>query len=313
MPKFNVTKLNVHDRNSTSGPDGMQVDASIVVQNDFPIDFSIPTLGFKLMVENCLPEEPKIVLAEAVVEPADIRSRQDVTVSATGYVQKPSDDLIDICPESGKSPLDTLLGGYIRGHTITVYVRGSDIQPEGTPKWLSDVLKGLVVPFPFTGHSFGNIIKNFTMEDVSFNLPDPDSDSDSPEVSANIKAVINLPEEMNFSVNVTRIRATSDVFYKKKKIGEIDLRKWQPASSTPLVAPNEPPMLQVESGINKAPLKITDDDAFTDILQHLLFGQEVVLKVKALVDVEIDTALGVLTVQEIPAEGDVPVKRGSFF
>jgi hypothetical protein len=222
--------------------------------------------------------------------------------------------LTEICPSSGKSPLDTLLGGYIRGNTITVYVRGSDIQPEGTPPWLRDVLRGITVPFPLTGHSFGNVIKNFTMENLSFSLPDPDSDSDDPQISANIKAVITLPQEMNFAVDVQHIRATADVYHKKTKVGVLDLKKWQPASSSPLPAgPGESPMLLVESQIEKAPLTITDDDAFTDIIQKMLFGQIVMLKVKALVDVEINTALGILTIQEIPAEGDVPVKRGSFF
>jgi hypothetical protein len=314
MPRFNITRLNFHDKNGTDAPEGMVVDASIKIENDFPIDLSLPSLSFSLLVNNCLPEEPKILLADATVQHSLIHSREDVTVNATGFVRKPSDSLTEICPQSGKSPLDTLLGGYIRGHRITVYVRGADNQPEGTPSWLSDALSSLVIPFPFTGHSFGNVIKNFTLSDLSFNLPDPDSDGVSPEISAMIKAVITLPEEMNFAVNVKHVRATADVFHKGKKVGVINLRKWQNATSTPL--PNEdgePPMLLVESEIDKAPLEITDDDAFTEIVQQMLFGKKVSLLIKALVDVEIDTSLGILTVQEIPAEGVVPVKRGFLF
>jgi Protein of unknown function (DUF3712) len=117
---------------------------------------------------------------------------------------------------------------------------------------------------------------------------------------------------MNFSVDVQRVRATSDVFYKKQKMGELNIREWQPARSTPLEGAGGKPLLLVESEIKDAPLTITDDDVFTDVLQALLFRRKVTLNVKAKVDVEIDTALGALTVQEIPAEGEVPVNSGFY-
>jgi hypothetical protein len=314
LPKFNVTKLNFKEGTLPGGTKGMTSKASIVVQNDFPLDFTVPPLNFEVLVENCLPSEPKIMFADATVGSVQIHAKTDVKVDALGFIRTPSESLTNACPHSGKSPLDALLGGYMRGHQITIYIKGSEVQSPTTPAWMTNLLTSVTVPVPITGHAFGNVIKNFTFADVHFTLPgqgsDPGAPDSDPKVSATITAVITLPDEMNFSVDVQRVRATSDVFYQKRKMGELNIREWQPAKSTPLTEEDGKPLLLVESDIKDAPLTITDDDVFADVLQTLLFRRKVMLNVKAKVDVEIDTALGVLTVQEIPAEGDVPVKRG---
>ena len=147
-------------------------------------------------------------------------------------------------------------------------------------------------------------------------MPDPFAEPDSPEsnprISANIKALVALPEEMNFNISVGRVRADADVFYHGSKLGYLDLNKWQKANSSRIDSDNkdEGPLLAVQSAIEKAPLIVTDDDVFTDVLNALLFGGKgVELGIKAEVDVEMETALGQLAVRKIPAEGSVPVKR----
>ena len=314
LPKFNVTKLNFKEWRLPDDTKGMAVDASIVVQNDFPLDFAVPPLNFEVMVENCLPSEPKIMFADASIGSVEIHQKTDVEVDASGFIRAPSESLTDACPHSGKSPLDTLLGGYMRGHQMTIYIKGSEEQLPTTPHWIANLLSSVTVPVPVTGHAFKNVIKNFTFADVRFTLPDPGADPGTPDsepkVSATIMAVITLPDEMNFSVDVQQVRATSDIFYQKRKMGNLNIREWQPAKSSPLHEDGEKPLLLVESEVKDAPLNITDDDVFADVLQALLFRRKVTLNVEAKVDVEIDTALGALTVQEIPAEGEVPVKRG---
>jgi hypothetical protein len=316
LPQLNITRLNFHDPDLPSSSKGMVADATIKIQNDFPLNLALPSLDFDIKVDNCLPAEPKILLANATVQSLRIHPKKDIIVNATGYVHQPSDSLTELCPGSGKSPLDTLLGGYIRGHQVMLYIGGAKEQSPDVPKWMSDLISGIKLPVPFTGHALGNVIKNFTLADIKFDLPDPMAEPGTPEsnpqVSATITAVLTLPEEMNFQLDVDRVRAKTDIFYKKAKLGELDLRKWQPATSKRLSSgAGEQQLLLVESDINKAPLNITDEDAFTDVIQQLLFGKKpVILGVKANVDVELNTALGILTVQDIPAEGKVPVKRG---
>ena len=137
-------------------------------------------------------------------------------------------------------------------------------------------MSDVTVPVPFPGHTFGHLIKNFTMADVHFGLPDPFAEPDTPEakprISAIIKALVALPEEMNFNVSVGRVRANADVFYHGDKLGYLDLHKWQDANSTRIDSvKDDGPLLAVQSAIEDAPLTVTDEDVFTDVLNALLF------------------------------------------
>jgi hypothetical protein len=312
MPKFNITKLNVHESNSTKG---MDADVSIRIENNYPIDLTVPPLAFDLLVNNCLPSEPYIMVAEANVQNLTIHPRQDVRVNVTGNVQKLPDALTGTCPGSTKSPLDALLGGYMHGEETIIYVRGAETPNSKTPKWMSELFSSVTVPVPFPGRSFDNLIRNFSLADVHFKLPEPFAEPDTPEaqpkISAMIKVTIDLPEEINFPIDVDGVRADADVFYKGKKMGRLDLHKWQHANSTRVAGHGkEKPILLVESAIKNAPLEITDDDAFTDVVQALLFGgKSVLLTIKAKVDIKLETPLGNLTVRQIPAGGVVPIKR----
>jgi hypothetical protein len=248
----------------------MLADATIVIKNDFPLNLILPSLNFDIKVDGCQEFQPKITLANATVQSTHIFPKEDITVNSTGYIYQPSESLTSQCPGTGKSPLDTLLGGYIRGHEVTLYIGGSPDQSPQTPQWLTDILAGFTLPVPITGHSFENVIKNFTLADIKFDLPDPYADPDSPEsnpmISGNIETFITLPEEMNFKVDVQRIRATADVLYKKKKLGELDLQKWQPASSKQINDTDSTPLLFITSDIEKAPLNITDQDVFSYVI-----------------------------------------------
>jgi len=319
MPKFNITKLLVKEGELPDLTKGMIADATITIENDFPMDLNIPPLNFDLLVSNCLPTQPKIDIATATVQNVHVFPKTDITVNATGFIRKLPGDLTDACPSSGKSPLDTLLGGYISGNDITVFVKGAEEQAPETPNWMSNIISQVTVPVAVPGHTFGDVIRNFTLADIEFSLPDQNADPDSPAsnplISATIQAFITLPQEINFAVDVKRVRADADVLYKGQKLGELDLDKWRPATSKPAGVDEENrPLLEVESEMNKVPLNITDEDLFTDVIQALLFGRkDIKLTVKARVDVEINTSLGILTVRDIPAKGEVPVKRGFGF
>lgn len=290
------------------------VDVSLALSNAYPVKFTIPPLGFDILVPNCAPNEPYIVVAKATTAEVEVRPKEKVLVNVDGLVRELPDTLTTTCPNSDSSPLDFLLGGYIHGLETTIYVRGSEAPSSETPPWIADLIKSVVVPVPFPGHSFDNLIKKFTLADVRFGLPDPFAEPDSPDaqprLSATVKALIGLPKEMNFPIDVARVRANADVFYRGKQLGHLDLHRWQKANSTLLETHDEPAALAVESHVKDAPLQITDNDVFTDLIQALVFGgKEIVLGIKADVDVETETALGKFVVREVPAEGKVYVKR----
>lgn len=313
IPAYDIKRINVHETDDKA----MAADVTLSVLNEYPVDFTIPSLGFQVLVEDCHEDEPYIMLAEAITQPLQIHPKEDVEVNVTGVVRQLPNLLMQDCPGSNKSPLDTLLGNYMRGKENTIYVRGAPSPPGDTPEWVGQLISDIVVPVPVPGKTMGHLIKKFTLADTHFSLPDPFADPDDPEskprISAKVKALIALPEEMNFNISANKVRADADVFYNGKKLGKLDLHKWQAANSSrvpPLETSDDGPELLVESFVDEAPLNITDSDVFTDVIQALLFGSKsVMMHIQADVDVQVETALGEFRVRKIPAEGEVPVKR----
>ena len=315
MPSFNITKLNFHEVEIPDRERGMAADVSLVLSNEYPVRFTVPPLGFDILVQDCSIDQPYLSLAQATTEDIQVEPKQDVEVQVRGFLQKLPKSLLATCPQTQKSPLDALLGEYIRGEETTIYVRGSSSPLDNTPDWVTALIQSVTIPVPFPGKSFDNLIRNFSLADVHFNLPNPFANPNEPEaaprISAVVKALVGLPKEMNFPIDISRVRADADVFYHNKKLGRLDLKKWQKAKTTRIEEHDGVEAgLAFESIVKNAPLEITDDDVFTDLVQSLIFGGEpVVLGIKANVDVRTETALGRFVVRGIPAEGKVFVKR----
>ncbi|GAB7361510.1 hypothetical protein MBLNU230_g1566t1 [Neophaeotheca triangularis] len=314
IPSYEIGKLNVREVTIPTGK-GMAAEVSLAVKNEYPVEFMIPPLGFGILVDGCAESQPQIMIADATTDSIHVRPEQDLELNVTGIVRQLPDNFTHECPGKGYSPMDTLLGRYINGKENTIYVRGSDAPSSETPRWVNDLMRDITVPVPLPGRTFGHLIRNFSMTETHFSLPDPLSDPKSPEsnprISSKIQALVSLPEEMNFNVSVGRVRAAAEVFFHGKKLGNLDLHKWQQANSTRIdKTEDEGPTLKVESLVDQAPLDVTDSDVFTDVLQAVLFGgEEVQLHIKADVDVELETAaLGAVRVRDIPAEGEVPIK-----
>jgi hypothetical protein len=317
MPSYNISRLHIHEIDLSDGAKGMAADASITVQNEYPLDLAIPSLGFAILIDNCLPTDPRIMVADATIADLHVFPKEDVQVQVTGIVRQLSHSLTDDCPGSSQSPLDVILGGYMRGEKTTIYVTGSDSPSPDTPEWITKLMSSVTVPVPVPGRSFGSLIRNFSLSDVHFSLPDPSAEPDSPEAQPQISAVINvlvaIPEEMNFDLDIDKVRAKAKVYYHGHEFGILNLRKWQQANTTriePHDKENQPTLL-IQSDIKNAPIEITNSTIFTEVVRTLLFrGKQVLLTINADVDAKIETALGKLTVREVPAEGIVPVKRG---
>ncbi|KAI0181946.1 hypothetical protein GGR52DRAFT_568154 [Hypoxylon sp. FL1284] len=310
IPQYNITRFNVED-----GPmkGSMLADVSLSAFNEYPIGLDIPELAFDILVPGCA-SQPSILVAEAATKDVHVTPRSDVEVEVKAVIRELPESLTRDCPDSTSSPLDNLLRQYMHGEPATFFVRGSRHPDGDTPKWIADILSSVTLPVPFPGRSLDGLIKNFSLTDTHFTLPDPFADPNDPDsnpkVSGNILVTADLPSEMNFGIEVTNVRATADVLYKSKKMGELNIPKWQHANSTRVEGKgDEGATLKIESRVNDAPLNITDSDVFSDVIQTLLFGGETVrLRVKALVDIKVQTTLGNLVLKEVPAEGKIPVK-----
>ncbi|KAL8853207.1 MAG: hypothetical protein Q9221_001941, partial [Calogaya cf. arnoldii] len=313
MPEYKIAHLGFSEA-ERDGEKGIVADVSLRLTNEYLVDFDIPSFCFDILVPGCLTSEDFLTLGEATTGEAQVQPKTDFNVAVSGFVRKLPEALITACPDTQTSPIDRLLGSYVEGRETLVYVRGSETPSMDKPKWITDFMKDVIVPVPFPGHEFKDLIRNFTLADVHFGLPDPFASLDSPEskprLSAAVKALIGLPEEIKFPIDVAQVRADADVYYKKKKLGKLDLNKWQHANSTRTTIPHEKEEgLLVQSIVKDAPLDITDDDVFVEVIQALVFGgKPVILGVHAKVDVETETVLGKFIVRGIPAQGKVYVK-----
>jgi hypothetical protein len=312
LPHYNITKLNLGE--AKHGKKGLGADASIVVENDFPVQITLPPVAVDVGIEGCSSDE-HIMVGTARTAELHVKPHSGVKVDVTGNVEKLPDPLTQVCPNSAKSPLDAFLGDYMKGQDATIYINCCKFPDPATPDWARDLLKDITVPVPFAGKSMGNLIKNFSLADMHFSLPDPFAEPGTPEAAPKISGVVNvdigLPNEMNFPIDVTQVKADADIYYHKKKLGRMNLNKWQQANSTRVDAHgSEGPSLLVQSVIKKAPIEILDDDLFSEVVQALLFGGKAILMdLKAAVSVGVDTPMGKLAVRGIPAQGQVPVKR----
>lgn len=312
FPESNIEALSFEESGPPGKTEGMAAKASVSVKNDLPIGFDIPPLRFDVLVPNCLPDQEYLLLGDAMTNTAHVRPKQPVNLNITGLIRELPKKLTTACPRSNASPLDAILADYLQGKDTTVYVRGGAHQPPETPGWMTNLIKGTTVPLPLPGHPFDNLIRNFSLADVHFSLPDPRAEPDTPEscpkISASVKALVALPEDMKFNVDVDRVRAQANVSYKGMEVGQLELHDWQKAH-TSRIKDNDEPGLLIQAIVSRAPLSITNDDAFADLVQSLIFGgKETVLGVEANVDVNTKTSLGEFIIREIPAKGKVYVK-----
>lgn len=257
------------------------------------------------------------MVAEAVTEVIEVRPRRNVTAHAKGVIRELSDNLTRDCPPSKLSPLDQFMKHYLHGEGAEIFIRAKSTEDLDTPDWIGGVIENMTVPLEFPGKSLGNMIRNFSLADVDFQLPspfaDPNDPASQPRVSGVVQVLAALPSEMNVDIGVKGIQANANLFYEKRKFGELNLDEWQKASSTKVIE-NDESLLNITSKVVEVPLDITDGDVFGDLMAAMLFGSdEIMLDVKSTVDVKVSTVLGHVVVKEIPAQGKIPVQRSSSF
>ncbi|OJD18871.1 hypothetical protein AJ78_01126 [Emergomyces pasteurianus Ep9510] len=314
FPEFNITKLNFHEVMTPANQKAMVADVSVLVINQYPIRVTVPPMGFKISVPNCSPSDAYILVANAITDLIQVSPSNPVKISAKGMIGKLPDALTTVCPGTKSSPLDLLVDNYIRGLESKIYIRGGKSPSSNLPNWIEGFLRNVTVPVPFTGRALGHLVRNFSMANVHISLPEPFAEPDTPEaqpkVSALVKAVIALPKEMNFPLNISRVRSTAYIYYAGKELGFIDIKKWQNATATRIEDGSPPsPALLLQFDIKKAPLQVTNENTFKDVVQALILERKPVpLLVKAKVDAETDTALGQFIIRDIPASGNITVK-----
>ncbi|KAK6336038.1 hypothetical protein TWF730_003410 [Orbilia blumenaviensis] len=312
LPAFKLSRLNLAE---VRLPEQTALGANVTVdvENKYPISFSIPPLGFSVLLRSC--DQEFVEVAVARTSALNIKPFKPIAVDVAGIIRSIPFALIEVCPGTGTSPLDDLLGQYVHGQTATAYIRGlpSDGQDSELPAWLEELLSSVTLPVPVPGgNALKDILKSFSLDEVSFQLPDPEADPDSPEaspqISATVRAIVALPEEMNAPLDVSKVIANADIFYQGRKLGEFHVPKWAPATT---VQRDEAHELEINARVENVPLKVTDTEVFSKVVQKIIFGREVKLQADGTADVKVGIAsLGAFVIRGIPAKGDIVIKGG---
>ncbi|RMD40376.1 hypothetical protein DV735_g4748, partial [Chaetothyriales sp. CBS 134920] len=301
IPSFNISQLRLVEYGQPGHPQGVKAKAVVSTAIDYPIELEIPPLSFELLVPDCFGDY--LALATARTAPTHVRPKTPLDVAVTALIQQLPTSLTETCPGSANSPLDDLVREYLAGRETTVYIRGGK-QDAHTPDWISDLLRDTIVPFPVPGHPFDNLIKDFSLTDTHFSLPDPSDEDSHPTISTVVKVLVGLPEEINVDLDVDRVRAEADVFYKGTKFGVLNLKDWQAANASKV-----DDGLLIQAIVQEAPLEVTDFAVFSQVVQKLVWGSDgVQLDIQAAVDASTVTALGQFVVRNIPAKGKIFVK-----
>ncbi|TQV91477.1 pre-rRNA processing protein [Cordyceps javanica] len=309
IPEYSIQHLNFHQVPLGHGDSqGIGANVSVSIQNEYPVSLTVPRVGFEVLISGCTPEDPKIVVGTGRSSTIDVKPNTEIIAEASGLISKLPQKLTQACPVSELSPLDEFLKHYLGGEDGQIFVRGKQPSDSELPQWLGDMLESVTVPIDFPGSSFDDLLRNFSLTDVKFSLPSPFEPQGKPRVSGTVVAVAALPEGVDVDLGVESLKSQGNLFYKDKKFGELNLRKWQKASSRKLDSDAKETLIEITSRVDNAPIDITDNDVFSSLASEYIFGsREIIVQARAKLDVKVDTVLGPLVIKDVPAEGKVPV------
>ncbi|OAA76197.1 hypothetical protein LEL_05881 [Akanthomyces lecanii RCEF 1005] len=309
IPEYSIENLNFHQVPLGHGNgQGIGANVSVTVQNEYPVSLTVPSVGFEVLISGCTPDDSKIAVGTGMSSIIEVKPKTDIVAEASGLISKLPQKLTQACPVSELSPLDEFIKHYLGGEDAQIFVRGKQPSDSELPEWLGEILESVTVPVDFPGSSFDNLLRNFSLTNVDFSLPSPFEPEGKPRVSGTVVAVAALPEGVNVDLNVENIKSQGNLFYKDKKFGELNLRKWQKAASQKLDSDTKETLIEITSHVKNAPIDITDNDVFSSLASEYLFGSDdIIVDARAKLDVKVNTVLGPLVIKDIPAEGKVPV------
>ncbi|KAF8474984.1 hypothetical protein BDZ91DRAFT_650294 [Kalaharituber pfeilii] len=304
IPKYNITHLSFYENSGT-----IAVNISASIPNPYPIKANVPSLQFTVSLPDC--DKKLVQLASAKTPELSILPKTEIKMNVTGSVETLPDSLTSACPGTDRSPLDVFLELYLHENVSTVYVSGSrEAAGSGAPRWLVGFLGNITVPASVPGHKSKAMVESMGLSRVKFQLPEPGAQPGSPEssprFSAMVDAVVGLPPELKFTLDVKNIKAVANLSYHGTKFGEVFMRDWMPARSSM----TEEGKLNVEVDVEQAPMSITNYQVFRTVVQRLFWGggRGLMLGVDGITDVRM-----VLPIKEsekggVKAAGEVMIK-----
>ncbi|TGZ80444.1 hypothetical protein EX30DRAFT_307729 [Ascodesmis nigricans] len=309
LPPYKLGDIQVGEKLIDGNP-VLNANASLLVHNLYVIGLDIPPLGFTISFPGCEVKDI-VAVANAALPPISIVPLRDIDVDVTAVIPSIPTELTGICPGSNLSPMDTFISRYLHGEVSKVYVSGDGVDRPETPSWITEILKDLTVPVPFSGHSMDGVVKKFSMSNFDISLPMPGMDPNSPDslplVSADVEVLVALPRDVDIDFEVSALSARANVSYTGAIFGDLGMHEWMPAISEK-VKLDQQLYMKVNAAVKNAPLNVTNYDVFQQIVQKILFGERGIdLTVDGRADAEVAIPLGKFIVHDLPAAGNITI------
>ncbi|KAI8344434.1 hypothetical protein BC941DRAFT_342631 [Chlamydoabsidia padenii] len=217
--------------------------------------------------------------------------------------------------------MEGFLTRYLHGNTSIVHVRGntfgpdddySGIQPASkVPDWLRKALASMTLAIPFPGATRMDIIQSLTMDNIKIDFSMVSKD---PLVSGDATALLQLPREIQFELDVVEIDPTVYIYLEHdSKEPFAKLHTNRPCPSRTIHRGQEgdqdipEDMFMVISRINKAPFKVLSghDSEFEKFLDRVLNKRNSTVYLQGTANALVSSDFGKLMVRDLTFKGEI--------
>lgn len=221
--------------------------------------------------------------------------------------------------------MESFLTNYLHGNTSIVHVRGSLFGPDQQPStllsylnyyhqptWLERALSSITLSLPFPGTKQTDIIKSLKLENIKI---DYSVVSRTPLISGDAISLLQLPDEMQISLNVLEIDPDVYLYLEKDAIKPFaHIHPTQPCPSTTIQPGNDDTipigMFKVISVMKKAPFRVIpgQEKEYQKFLDKIFNGEETTLYYNGKANALVENDFGRLYVRDLDFKGHLNTK-----
>jgi hypothetical protein len=219
--------------------------------------------------------------------------------------------------------MEQFLTRYLHGNASIVHVRGSNFGPDDSyvgshpvkstnkvPDWLQKALASMTLAVPFPGATQMDIIQSLTLDNIKIDFS---MVTKGPLVSCDSTALLQLPKEMKFELDVVEIDPIVYIYLEHdSKEPFAVLHPNRPCPSRTIhrshgdeTIPKD--MFMVKSRINKAPFKVLSghEDEFEKFLDRVLNKRNSTVYLQGTANALVSSEFGRLMVRDLTFKGEI--------
>ncbi|KTW27031.1 hypothetical protein T552_04164 [Pneumocystis carinii B80] len=305
---FDMNSLVIKDSSS----DYLNAEIQLSTKIDFSISTYLPYLTWNVLVPSC-DETKHIKIANIKSYFFYIKSSKRLNITLLSRIILPNNELIDVCNDTGISPLNRIVSQCFSKNYPYIYIIGdaSETSMESyVPSWLFRTLTTTEIPIPLYGFPKINFIKSvkidkFVVEDNKKGLTRSAFWS-SPSFYGIVTVKIGFPGTFDFYINVTHICLNIELSNDGIPFSKISQNDW--VSSTSLRP--MPSVLLLKTKIYDKYFKILNTTAFNKILKEIILHRtnNFTFYIKGNISLKLDSRLGFLYFQNVPISTNVLIE-----